>query len=244
MFPQPRIVPSVIFGQGLFLSGHVVFARFHIVDWAFSGQFISMCSMSSMLSWQWVHLARILRVGMFDQYSPIQWAPCSDLKMNCFIFLGMSLFSLPFQMLSSVSNCPVIFWIANLAMSRKFLVICLSDFFVCSLIPLYARAWVMVANFTPCRLNSFGIVKSMLSSVSLFAPSLARWSACSFPCRPLCPFTQMKPVWAKCFLRWYAVALRGVLFVMPIQPASSHVGRYFVRLLIAYFESVMNVIGM
>jgi hypothetical protein len=34
------------------------------------------------------------------------------------------------------------------------------------------------------------------------------------------------------------------LFITPIQPVSSQVGRCFVRQLIAYLESVMNVIGM
>ncbi|KAG1808024.1 uncharacterized protein BJ212DRAFT_1534546 [Suillus subaureus] len=153
-----------------------------------------MCSRSLTSAWQWVHFVWISRVGMFDQYSPILWVLCSALKMNCHMFFGKSLFLLPCHMLSSVSRLPVMFCIVYLVISRLFVVAHLAVVFFCYLIPLYANAWVMVANFTPCRLNSLGTVRSMGSLVVLSAPSFVRWSAWSFPYRPLCPFTHMKPV--------------------------------------------------
>src|SRR5712672_2324075 len=101
----------------------------------------------------------------------------------------------------------------------------------------------MVANLVPCRSNSLGTSRGRVSSLGLFAPSLASWSLYSFPRVPLWPLTHWKLVVAERFQSRKAALLKRLAFLMPIHPWSSHVCRCVVRPSIAYFESDIIVSG-
>ena len=95
----------------------------------------------------------------------------------------------------------------------------------------------------PCVWNSIGIVRSTWSGSSFCAPSIARWSACSFPLVPWWPFTHLKLVGAARRLIWYAAASSQVLLLIFVHPLSSQVFRCFVSPSIAYRESDIIVRG-
>jgi hypothetical protein len=152
-------------------------------------------------------------------------------------------FRLPFHIDASVSSVPLYALIAVCVVWMFCVVVGLGFRFVCSRIPWYAMACVMVANLAPCRSKSLGISRESGSSSGLFAPSLARRSLCSFPRVPLWPFTHWKSVVAmRCWSR-NAAHLKKFAFCIPIHPRSSQVGRCVVRPFMAYMESDTIVSG-
>lgn len=112
-----------------------------------------------------------------------------------------------------------------------------------SQMPWYVVAWVMVASFAPCRLNSLGTLSDRMLVSILSAPSLASWSLCSLPRTLSCPLIHLKSVVAIQLRRRKATCLKNSAFFTPIQLLSSQVGRCVVRPFIAYFESKMMVRG-
>ena len=75
------------------------------------------------------------------------------------------------------------------------------------------------------------------------APSFASLSLFSFPRLPLWPLTHWNNIVAVLFFRRYVAFLKNLSFLIPIQPQSSHLGRFSVILLITYFESVWIFMG-
>ena len=125
----------------------------------------------------------------------------------------------------SVSRDPVYSWMASRVFCKFSFVDCLIGAFLDSFIPLYVMAWVSVFSFGPYTSNSSGIVRSIGSSSSLFAPSFANSLLPSFPSFPLCPLIHWKVVGAVRSLRRWATFLKRGAFLMPIQPQFSHCPR-------------------
>ena len=95
----------------------------------------------------------------------------------------------------------------------------------------------------PWRSNSFGISKDRVSCIGLFAPSLARWVHSSSPVASLSSLDNLNSVVAILLHSRWTVFLKKAAFLMLIQPLSSQVCRCFVRLLMAYLNSVIIVMG-
>ena len=138
--------------------------------------------------------------GMCVQKWPIFCVSCIALYRNCRTLTLIVSFCSPRQIVLLVYSFCVYLAIVSRASSRLFAVVGLVYGPLLSSMPLYAIACVRVANFAPCRSNSFGISRLSSSGALLFAPSLASWSLFSFPSMPLCPFTHWKDVGAEHFL--------------------------------------------
>ncbi len=95
--------------------------------------------------------------------------------------------------------------------------------------------------FTRLLYPSPGLTISVLAGTASSAPSCAlypaRVSAPSFPVSPLWPFIHWKYIRVPCCLSAAMVTFQTSLFIMPIQPQSSHLFRWKQRPSIIYLES-------
>lgn len=80
-------------------------------------------------------------------------------------------FLILFQIVSLVSSDPVNAAIASLAALMLVSMIVHASFLHPSLIPLYAIAWMIVANFAPCRSYSSEMLRDRVSGAFFDAPS-------------------------------------------------------------------------
>ena len=105
----------------------------------------------------------------------------------------------------------------------------------------YAEAWVKVHRRSPWGSKFLETVRSMASGVGFRTPSVAKLSAFSFPVVPLWPFTHFSFIGALLTRRWYTAAFSQGVFGTPTQAVSSWCSSDWLRLCIAYLESVMII---
>jgi len=106
MLLQPRIVPRVIWGQGILQCGHRAFARCHMVCVFFSLHCVNMWLIDS-ISLHVAHLSLSLYLFMWLQYLLIMWVLCIVLYRNCWMISLIVFFCVCFHMAVFVSNLPV-----------------------------------------------------------------------------------------------------------------------------------------
>ena len=180
MPPHPRMIPSVILGHWGFSWGQCSFASFQITRTGVSRHVVNMCSIVSVV-WHVGQSCLSSYPWMCVQKCPIFWVLCMALYRNCRIFIRMVGLCSPSHRVLSVSICCVYSVTAVRVLCRFSDVDGLAYGCLRSSIPLYAVACVSDASFAPCRLNSFGMVRSSVSGIILFAPSLTSRSLSSFP---------------------------------------------------------------